>query len=111
MGILPMTRVWTLGDRHGVALRRPDSRSRPILQRTPPPRSHRPRTPIDGGAVQAYKVHRCEQPADVWSDIAPALKPEPKLEDQARGKELEYRVLAVNKAGEGEPSNTVMAVL
>jgi hypothetical protein len=25
--------------------------------------------------------------------------------------ELEYRVLAINKSGEGSPSNTVMAVL
>ena len=31
--------------------------------------------------------------------------------NQERGKEWEYRVIAVNKAGEGELSNTVMAVL
>jgi hypothetical protein len=28
-----------------------------------------------------------------------------------RGAELEYRVIAVNKADDGEPSNTVMVVL
>jgi len=30
---------------------------------------------------------------------------------QPRGLELEYRIIAVNKTGDGEPSNTVMAVL
>ena len=28
-----------------------------------------------------------------------------------RAKELEYRIIAINKAGVGSPSNTVMAVL
>ena len=40
-----------------------------------------------------------------------AMESEITLTGQARGKEWEYRVIAVNKAGEGEPSNTVMAVL
>ena len=34
-----------------------------------------------------------------------------KLIEQPKGKDLEYRIIAVNKAGEGEPSNTEMVVL
>ena len=33
------------------------------------------------------------------------------LIEQPTGKELEYRIIAVNKAGDSEPSNTAMAVL
>ncbi len=33
------------------------------------------------------------------------------MTDRERSKEFEYRVLAINKASEGEPSNTVMAEL
>ena len=33
------------------------------------------------------------------------------LSNQERGKEWEYRVIAVNKASEGRPGNTVMPVL
>ncbi len=32
-------------------------------------------------------------------------------EEQERNKEFEHRVIAINKARESEPSNTVMAVL
>ena len=34
-----------------------------------------------------------------------------KLVEQAKGKELGYRIIAVNKAGEGKPFNTEMVVL
>ncbi|UCC29353.1 MAG: fibronectin type III domain-containing protein [Phycisphaerales bacterium] len=40
-----------------------------------------------------------------------AIERQTTLSGQERGKEWEYRVIAVNKAGEGEASNTVMAVL
>ena len=40
-----------------------------------------------------------------------AIESEITLSARQRGKEWEYRVIAVNKAGEGTPSNSVMAVL
>ena len=67
--------------------------------------------PVDGGAVAAYKIQRRERPSGAWADVGVAIESEITLTNQERGKEWEYRVLAVNKAGEGEPSNTVMAVL
>ena len=67
--------------------------------------------PIDGGKPAAYKIQRRERPAGDWQDVATAMDSETTLVDQPRGKDLEYRVLAVNKAGDGEASNTVLAVL
>jgi len=67
--------------------------------------------PVDGGAVAAYKIQRRLRPDGPWSDAGMAIESEITLTNQERVKEWEYRVLAVNKAGEGEPSNTVMAVL
>jgi len=67
--------------------------------------------PADGGVVAAYKVMRRERPEGPWAEVATAVISEATLVEQPTGKELEYRIIAVNKAGEGEPSNTVMAVL
>lgn len=61
--------------------------------------------------VAAYKIHRRLRPEGPWSDVGMAVESEITLSSQDRGKEFEYRVLAVNKAGDGELSNTVMAVL
>ena len=67
--------------------------------------------PIDGGKPAAYKIQRRERPAGDWQDVSTAMDSEMTLVDQPRVKELEYRAVAVNKAGDGEPSNTVLAVL
>ena len=67
--------------------------------------------PADGGAVSAYKVMRRERPDGAWAEVATAVISESTLVEQPTGKELEYRIIAINKAGDGEPSNTVMEVL
>lgn len=67
--------------------------------------------PADGGRISAYKVMRRERPDGPWAEVATAVISEATLVEQPTGKELEYRIVAVNKAGDGEPSNTVMVVL
>jgi len=67
--------------------------------------------PAVGGRVSAYKVMRRERPAGPWQETATAVTSEATLVEQPRAKELEYRIVAVNKAGDGSPSNTAMVVL
>jgi len=69
------------------------------------------KAPIDGGAPATYKVMRRERPEGPWQEVATAVISEATLVEQPRSKELEYRIIAVNKAGDGEPSNTAMVVL
>ena len=67
--------------------------------------------PADGGAVAAYKIERREQPTGTWMLVNMAIESEATLNNQERGKDWEYRIIATNKAGESIPSNTVAAVL
>ena len=67
--------------------------------------------PADGGAVAAYKIERREQPTGAWMMVNMAIESEATLNNQERGKDWEYRIVATNKAGESVPSNTVAAVL
>jgi len=67
--------------------------------------------PADGGTVAAYKIERRERPTGDWMLVSMAIESEATLNNQERGKDLEYRVIATNKAGDGVPSNTVAAVL
>jgi len=71
------------------------------------------KAPNGGGAVAAYRIQRLERLATdaLWTDVGTAMGLEANLANQERGKEFEFRVIAANKVGEGEPSNTVMAVL
>ncbi len=67
--------------------------------------------PTDGGTVAAYKIERREMPAGAWQEVKTVFETEATLTGQERGKELEYRVIAANKAGDGAVSNTVAAVV
>ncbi|WP_446009823.1 fibronectin type III domain-containing protein [Candidatus Electrothrix sp.] len=68
--------------------------------------------PADGGSPASYKIERRELAEDgTWALAGIAIETEVTLNNQERSKELEYRVIAINKTGEGEPSNTVTAVL
>lgn len=69
------------------------------------------KAPADGGAVAFYKIERRKLPNGAWEVAGMAVESETTLANQERGKEWEYRVIAVNKAGESGPSNTVAAVL
>jgi len=67
--------------------------------------------PAEGGRISAYKIQRRQRPEGAWQDVATAIETEATLVEQPKGAELEYRIIAINKSGEGSPSNTVMAVL
>ena len=67
--------------------------------------------PVDGGAVAAYKIQRRKRDGGSWKDVGTSVETAHLLSGQPRGIEFEYRLLAVNKAGAGQPSATVTVVL
>nr|VFJ68663.1 MAG: Fibronectin type III domain-containing protein [Candidatus Kentron sp. FM]VFJ73040.1 MAG: Fibronectin type III domain-containing protein [Candidatus Kentron sp. FM]VFK20240.1 MAG: Fibronectin type III domain-containing protein [Candidatus Kentron sp. FM] len=68
--------------------------------------------PKDGGKPSSYEIRRREWGGDAdWDTVGTSTSLEVTLTDQERGKELEYGVVSLNRAGEGAISNTVMAVL
>ena len=66
--------------------------------------------PDDGGEIAVYRIQR-RKPRDEWDDVATSIDRLELVRDQPRGVELEFRVLAMNRAGTGGPSATVKAVL
>ena len=67
--------------------------------------------PVDGGTAAAYTIQRRKRDGGSWRDVGTSVDTAQLLSDQPRGVEFEYRVVAVNKAGSGQPSATVTVVL
>lgn len=67
--------------------------------------------PMEGGEVAAHRVKRRTRDNGDWMDVGMSVESEVTLNGQESGFEYEYRVIAVNKAGEGPPSNIARAVL
>jgi len=66
--------------------------------------------PTNGGAPAFYRIQRRQEGAP-WEDAGTTTGTEQLMSNQPRGVELHYRVVAVNKAGDGQPSATVTLVL
>jgi hypothetical protein len=67
--------------------------------------------PVEGGKPGAYKIQRRLHEDHEWEEAGMSIDTHVLLRGQKRGVSWIYHVLAVNKAGEGEPSNIVTAVL
>jgi len=70
------------------------------------------KAPATGGAAPCYRIEKRELAEGAsWKIAGMSVTTHTTLTDQERGKEMEYRVIAVNRAGEGLPSNNVLVVL
>ena len=67
--------------------------------------------PMEGGRVTAYRIQRRQREGGEWTDVGMAVDSEITLNSQGAGIEYEYRVIAVNSAGDGPASNIARAVL
>jgi len=67
--------------------------------------------PKGGGRVVVYEVRRRVEDDPEWQLAGSVLKTECRLTNQPLRKALEFRIIALNKAGASMPSNSVRAVL
>ena len=68
------------------------------------------RPPVDGGPAAAYRIQRRKR-GGTWEFVARAVDNDVLLSGQPCGVEFDLRVVAVNKAGAGQPSAVVTVVL
>jgi len=67
--------------------------------------------PTEGGKTANYVVQRRELPDGAWNTVETTNDTQITLVAQPHGKNLEYRVYAMNKAGNGVESNVVAVTL
>ena len=67
--------------------------------------------PGEGGAVATYQVQVYHPDQSEWQTVELCFDTLTVLMDQERGVDLMYRVVTLNKTGEGLESNTVTVVL
>lgn len=67
--------------------------------------------PKTGGKAAAYQIQRRERATGTWQPVGTAYSTAIVLGGQPRNVECEYCVIAGNKAGDGPPSNAIVAVL
>ena len=69
------------------------------------------KSPNDGGKPSSYKIYRRELPDGEWMLVESIASKSVVLSNQPRGKPLEYKVVAMNKTGDGAESNIVVVTL
>ena len=67
--------------------------------------------PTDGGLVSYYLIQRRDRAEGDWVTAGTSIETEARLQNLERGEELEFCVIAVNRAGEGPASNSVTVEL
>ena len=67
--------------------------------------------PREGGKVASYRIESNTRKQGEWHHVSTTAESEIELTDQEHGVELEYQVIAFNRAGESVPSNAVLVVL
>ena len=68
------------------------------------------KSPVEGGKPAFYKIQR-QAEGSSWEDAGTSTNTEQLMSNQPRGVEVDFRVIAVNRAGEGPPSATITVVL
>ncbi len=61
--------------------------------------------------MAAFRVQKRHRSEGEWRDAGMSVETEVILSDQKHGKEVDYRVLAVNKTGESTPNPIVTILL
>jgi fibronectin type 3 domain-containing protein len=69
------------------------------------------KAPNEGGKPSSYKIYRRELPDGDWTLVESIASKAAALSKQPRGKPLEYKVVAMNKSGDGAESNMVVVTL